>query len=492
VLAAPVRVRVEIRGALRFAHRAGLEKGVVAFDDNAYPEFFNSELWSLVGPFATCDTAFEIEPDCDHKRAFMAMARCAVEGVIELRVANEIIHMNKLKSGWWTTPRAEFGIEQPKFLTAWAEKMATAAAADAAKAAKAATKAKSASAVIEVPVVSDVVVRPDGTLAISSGRKIAFFDTLGTPIGEQIAAYFCPDLLALPDGRILGFSESNSSDISIASPDAVTVVKPDVKSFWVTGAAHANGITTFWGSSYAFVLGREAPLPRWSDDSWRDVVAWRDGLLGCTGNELAMLELDGAVRWKTKAYDVLALGDSIVVGNGDSTVSVLAADGSRGVAIETGSIAFGPSKEGARKAWAVENGRLYIAGMTSQRVTEWDLATGAKVSVAHTHQQSHSGLARVAGLTASWCGEPIRGERDTRVVFSRGEEIVDSFDAKGDVMSWLVLGDALAVRTATKIFVWRSIGKVEPVAHPGKILGFAAMPNNQLVTWGADNTVRIW
>ncbi len=91
-------MNVKVRGALRFKHRARLEKGVVAFDENAYPEFFKSELWTLVGPFAFCDKTLEIEPDCNYAEAFFAMAREAVEGAVHLRAGDEkkFVRLNKL------------------------------------------------------------------------------------------------------------------------------------------------------------------------------------------------------------------------------------------------------------------------------------------------------------------------------------------------------------------------------------------------------------
>lgn len=80
---------VTVKGALRFKHRPALQRGKAAFESEAYPEYFSSALWTFDGLHAFCDETFEIEVDCDHKRAFMAMAREAVEGTIDMRESDQ-------------------------------------------------------------------------------------------------------------------------------------------------------------------------------------------------------------------------------------------------------------------------------------------------------------------------------------------------------------------------------------------------------------------
>jgi hypothetical protein len=220
-------MQINVRGALRFKHRAGLEKGVVAFDENAYPEFFRSELWTLVGPFAFCERTFEIEPDCDYTRAFLAMASEAVEGTINLRENDakswtEVHKLGRPVNRWWKTPRENadtFGRDVKQLATTWAAAVEKAKAGDAAKAQKAAGKtANDASrcTVVELPASpSRCVVRPDGSLAVAAGNKLVFV----APTGELLGTTACSvreydqfsfgmtKLHALPDGRVLAFQE---------------------------------------------------------------------------------------------------------------------------------------------------------------------------------------------------------------------------------------------------------------------------------------------
>jgi hypothetical protein len=496
-------MQVEVRGALRFQHRAGLDKGVVAFDDHAYPEFFKSELWSLAGPFATCETKFDIEPDCDYSQAFLAMARCALDGMIEFREpkARDLTRLVKApKLGWMsTTVDAKvhaFGSDTAKLAATWADKLAAAKAADAANEVKAAKKAKVASVLVELPFAANAaVVRPDGSLAVGAGHRILFFSAAGEPLGEQQSDRGITDLLALPDGRVLGYQKDSSTTVVLARPDALAIVTPqDHETIWVKGASHANGLTVIWSAHAVFVLGDGDPqaLPHWTTDYIREAVAWRDGILAWTGGELAMLELDGRVRWKVVAYDVLPTADHIIITRGDNTLTRLTPDGVEGRVLETGNIASGPSSEGYRRAWDLEGDRLFVARSTSSNTYEWDLATGMQIACVKTHEcTSLAGCMRVAGTTATWAGQPIRGPRDTHVVLTRGAEVVDKLDAKDDVLAGVTVGDALAVRTKSKIFVWKT-GKTQTFGHKGRVTGFLALPDSRLASWGVDKTLRIW
>jgi hypothetical protein len=63
---------IEVYASLRFRHASALEKGLAAFDANAYPEFFTRTLWTVSGAHARSKQTFEIEADCNYQRAFLA------------------------------------------------------------------------------------------------------------------------------------------------------------------------------------------------------------------------------------------------------------------------------------------------------------------------------------------------------------------------------------------------------------------------------------
>jgi len=498
-------MQVEVRGALRFQHRAGLEKGVLAFDDHAYPEFFKSSLWSLAGAFATCERTFEIEPDCDYTKAFRAMANLAVEGTIELREQpkakefTRFIRIPKLRQ-WMATPvntkYAAFGSEVEKFATTWAEKLVAAKTAEVVKDAKEAKRASAIdSLVVELPAnASQGVVLADGTLALACVDTIVFVKH-GEIVGqskctdENWGSFGFSNLVSLGD-RVLAFQEL-ARGAWLAKPGDTTMTELPFDDLCIKGASPTGVV---WSYNEVFTLDGVKLVP-WPEDSIYAAAMWRDGIVACSRDKLAFFDRDGNKRWEIAGGDKLVVRADDILARQDSAMIQVDAAGVVLRTAESCRLTFGSAYE-TSQAWELD-GDMVLFALDKPFAGTWNLATGEVIKVKTHDAQMLMGCTRVGDLTACWASPPMigtRGTRDTSVALVRGSEVVARFDAKADVIAGCAVGEALAVRLdgtkASKILVWKA-GKVTTLAHKGEVRGLAAV-EGRLASWGADQTLRIW
>jgi len=493
---------VEARGVLQFKTRAALAKAIVAFDDSAYTGFFDSAMWSLAGPFAACDAKFEIEVDCDYERAFRAVAKTAADGIIELRDRREksIVRYAKRGTKWERTPSKTFGADTAKLVATWAKQVAAAKAADDQVEAKAAKRSKATSIVVDAKFnLTAGAMCTDGTIAIATPKRVMFYSIEGKPLGEQMleeSARWISDLLAMPDGSVAAYNREGCDAIAFVRPGGVEHASCKGEFGYITaGIAHANGVSSVWGGLKTYVLENKRLrelCARKDSDFVHGALPWRDGVLSWKHGEVAFHTMAGKQQWKAVSYAVVTTGDLAITAGFDN-ITVRTQNGKAKRVLKAKPPGHAPSFQRDKAAWVLEGDRLFVA---NQAVEEWDIATGKLIASVETHNRfAHlCGCLRVGDLTAAWADKPVLDakDRDSRVVFVRGTEVVDQFDAKSDVLEGINLGsDAIAVRTKTKMFVWRA-GTVQTLGGHKAIAGFMATPEGRLVSWGTDKTFRIW
>jgi hypothetical protein len=519
-------MQVTVRAALRFKHRAGLEKGVTAFDDHAYPEFFKSELWDLVGPFALCERTFEIEPDCDPTRAFMAMAMEAVEGSIDLRASNrkrEYIRFAKLpKARQWiklpmTTSYSQFAAAADDCKATWAEQLAKAKRDEVARTKLESVKAKKAASKSTVVTLKNnptrVVVLADGSLAAAAGTKVVFVDGSGTIAGETECQHEDYDmfnlgitgLTALPDGRVLAFQE-------LAHEMRITPRGMQLAERFNLGDDRTETIKsgTPFGDSFALQasysvalpapMAEVNPLPS-KDDAVYGVLGWQSGVLAWGSNQTAWLDPAGKLQWTVAGERPLPYGDQLIVKRGYSAV-IVDRDGRDVREMEVGSIGHG-SDDGYPLSWAIHDDTLFVATCWRSAASAWNLATGERLwRIGDTHTAPPGGIVVTPKLAATWAPPPFIRDKDQRIAVFVDGKLAHHLDAKAPVLGVVALGDdTLAAwvdgRTAgTKILVWRNAAtrpKLETLpGHTGRVRGLIPLADGRLLSWAADKSLRIW
>ena len=493
---------VEVKAALQFKTRAALEKAIVAFDDNAYPEFFNSGMWSLAGTYATCDAQFEIEPDCDYERAFRAFGKSSIDGVMELRDRRENTVARFAKRTWGKGETASFGTATSELVASWQTELTAGKAADTAAGAKAAKKSKATSIAVDVKLnLTAGAVCSDGTLAIATPKRVMFYSMTGEKLGEQLVAEngfgWIRDLFAMQDGSVAAYNHEGCRSLALVRPDGVTLLSNGDRSFGdiTAGVAFADGVAVAWGGLNTYILENQklrTLSTRSKDNAFvHGALPWRDGVLSWRHGEVAFHTRAGEQRWSVDADAVVFNADVAITAEFDKTV-VRTPDGMAKHVLDTAP-GHAPSFERDKPAWVLEGDRLYVA---KRSIEEWNVTTGKLVTTIQPHNPNDllCGCLRVDNMTVAWADAPIRDrkDRDSRVMFVRDGKVVDQFDAKGDVLEGIQLGaGAIAVRTKTKMFVWRA-GVVQTLGGHRGIAGFMATPNGQLVSWGTDKTFRIW
>jgi hypothetical protein len=507
---------------------------VVAFDEGAYPEFFKSELWTLVGPFAFCDRSFEIEPDCNYVEAFLAMAREAVEGSIDLREGTEKKYVRIHKLGrpinrWWKTPMdahlSAFAAEVEKHVQEWAPLVEKAKSADSEKAAKEARKAeKSAgrSRVVELPANPSRVLRlADGSFAVAAGTKIVFV----APSGEIMGTTECrtgeydmfemgiTGLGELRDGRVVA-SQELAHEVRIArrgEERATTWKCPEgVRSTSIKGAIGLGDGLAVHGICEAFIVSssgetKHVIAPWGKDDFVSGVLAWGRGLLVWKSDETVAYDESGRELFRAKGTDPLVVDSGGLVLRRDQDVVVLGDDGKEERVLATGDVTWNHDELGYTRAWHLEGDDLLVATSLPNTLARWNVRTGERVWHATKVQTAKPDIVVRAKAFAVTCAPPpfFRDKDTTLGVFDlqTGAEAA-RLDAKAPLLGAIALGEGVAAwlegRTAgTKIIVWR---KLEPGArsetlagHKGRVRGLAELDGGRrLLSWAADKTLRIW
>jgi len=525
-------MQVDIRGALRFKHRAGLDRGVAAFDAEAYPEFFNSDLWTLVGPFAFCERSFEIEPDCDYHRAFLAMARQAVEGVIDLRESGrkegaQILKLGKPLNAWFKNPKTHgeaFGRDVATFATAWADGIAKAKTADVAAAAKTAKRAAKDGAMCRVVELernpTNVVIRPDGSLAVSAGSKVVFVAPTGEVMGEvecKLEDYSqfglgISGLHALPDGRVLAFQElaDYACLATLGEARAKLVAESTLgASRPVNSGASAHGLTVL-ACRHSFIVLDGDRLVRevtpWADNYVRAAVPWPGGVLVASSSKTAGYDRDGTKQFELDGQDPLVFDGGFVVRRDDRTVAVVDETGTVRHTLEVGDVGWIHRDGEYVRAWAVRGSVLTAAMSSPTSLGAWDLATGKEQwRVTKQHTLGAAGCAATARWAVSWAEAPIIAQQKSRLdttlaAFRDGTEIA-RVDPKALALGALAISDddlAFWVdgrAAGTKVYVWRDISttpRLETLTgHKGRVRGLVAL-SGRLISFAADKTLRIW
>jgi outer membrane protein assembly factor BamB len=523
-------MQVNVRAALRFKHRAGLEHGIVAFDANAYPEFFKSELWTVVGPYAFCDRSFEIEPDCDYTEAFLAMASEAVEGSVGLREDDrrdwtEVMKLGRPINRWVKFPREDsdsFGRKARSLALAWEAAIEKAKADDAVKAAKSAKKAaKDASrcTIVALPGnPSHVVVRPDGSLAVGVGNELVFVAASGEQLGTSelgVREYSqfqlgITGLHALPDGRVLAFSELDHEArlATLGQPTlAIAGSQPERP---ITSASCGDGFTVLAGRHSFVVLDDAGTITHehapWGDaDYVRGVSAWRAGVLVSSCSKTAYFDRDGTKRYEVDGGEAVPHGDGFVT-FGDRE-AYLVRDGKPTRVELAGSVGWVQRDGVYVRATAIVDGMVFVGTTTVGAITAYDLATGVqRWQITKPHPLGVSGLVATPRWVATFAGPAIAGAlkplEDTSIAAWKDGAELARCDPKAIVLGAIALGDdALAAwvdgRTAgTKVYVWRDISTAPKLTtlsgHKGRVHGLANLPDGRFVSWAADKTVRIW
>ncbi|MFT3693535.1 MAG: hypothetical protein QM831_10380 [Kofleriaceae bacterium] len=492
---------VEVKAALEFKTAGALEKAILAFDDQAYQGFFDSGIWARTGAYATCDTGFEIEPDCDYERAFRTIAKTAIGGTIELRDRREktIARFDRQGSKWQRSIVKTFGGETKKLLAAWKPKLAAASADVAAAETKAAKAGKATNVAIDVGLnVTAAAWCADGNLAIATPKRVRFY----TPAGKQLAEHtiddyavkWLSDLHALPTGGVVAFNREAGKALAIVTRERATIVNGFTDDGGITGnLVDRDGVTVAWGGVCVNVLdkGKLRRVYTAKDGQIFTAMPWQGGVLASTSDDATFHTIAGKQRWSAKADAVISTPELAITSDG-SKIALRNAAGKAVRTLTSKGPGRAPSFQMPKRAWVVEGDRLFVA---NDSIEEWDLTTGKLVARAALESRfvHLCGCARVAGMTAVWADRPILDskDRDSRVMFVSGDKIVDSFDAKSDVLEGINLDDhTLAVRTKTKIFVWRD-GKVQTLGGQRGIAAFCATPTG-LISVGTDKTVRVW
>jgi hypothetical protein len=516
-------MEIIVRGALRFKHKAGLEKGLTAFDAHAHPEFFKSELWSVAGPYALCERKFEIKPNCDHVDAFLAMAREAVEGVVYLRKgdnAKEWVRITKVGrpvNAWLkfdeSASARTFAADADAFEKAWAAKLQQAKAADATQREKGTRKqAKSKSANATVTVVrlpanpAHVVAMPDGSLAVAAGTKIYFLAASGELLGDptetqhETSDIFHRGMSALttvPDGRVVGFQE--------LADEARIARRGDAKAARIHVPERASGLVRDGSATMPLVLrtthsalviddeGRVAQtLTPWASDFVHQTMPYRGGMLVSSSAKTAWFDDGGTKRFDIAGALAFARPDGIFVTRNRTFAHAAPDDGRDVRSMMVGSIA----------AHGLHGDRLFAATQWPSELAAWDITTGARNWVApNILESSPGGIVVTPKLVAAWSPPPYMRQQDTSiVVYAHDGTSIVRLSPEGGVLGVVALGDdTLAAwvegRTAgTKVHVWRDITtkpKLELLGHTGGVRGVLVL-GDRLVSWAADKTVRIW
>jgi len=522
---------VTARGALRFKHRAGLEKGVVAFDDNAYPEFFKSELWTLVGSFAFVDREFEIEVDCKYTEAFLAMAREAVEGAIHLGESDRkdefhrITKIGRPVNRWIKFDASRraltFAAECDKLVAEWAPLVDKAKADDSAKAVKEAKKsAKSATkcTVVELPnSARHVVALPGGSFAASCGTKIVFFDTAGTIQGTtecnleeyDMFGLGISDLSSIGDGRVVAFQELGHDVrvMRLGDEKATAAGLPQGRTECIAGGRRIGDKIALTSSRSVVVfdlatLALDEEIKPWADEYVREVLPLGEHMLISTLSESALVDASGSTVAMIKgAYPFPVPGGMLL--RDERTAILLDESGVERLRFEIGDVGRGPREMGDKPAMALIEGDICVATRWPAAAARFSLVTGERRWHAEkTHEVSPGGCIVAGAFVATWSPPPfVRGKETTIAVFdAESGTMVAKIDAKNPVLEVIAHGNGCSAllegRSAgSKILRWADLSKprAETLAgHKGRVRGLLSLADGRLLSWAADKTVRLW
>ncbi len=522
---------VTARGALRFKHRAGLEKGLVAFDDNAYPEFYKSELWTLVGSFAFIDRQFEVEVDCKFSEAFVAMAREAVDGAIHLGESDREDTYHRIKKigkpvNRWVASTANrgalsFGGECDELLAAWAPLVEKARADDGAKNAKDAKKlAKSAAkcAVVELPGnASHVVALPGGSFAASCGTKVVFFDAAGTIQGTteccleeyDMFGMGISGLVAIGDGRVVAFQELGHEVrvMRLGDGKAAAAGLPRGRTDCIKGGRQIGEKLALTSSrSVAIIelttLTLEREIKPWEDEYVREVLPLGGHMLVSTSSESAVVDAAfNTVAVIKGGYPFPVPGGVLL--RSDRTAILVDESGAERLRFEIGDVGSGMREMGDKPAMALIGGDVCVASRWPSAAARFDLATGErKWLTTKTHEVSPGGCIVAGAFVATWSPPPfIRGKETTIAVLDAASgNLVAKLDTKNPVADVIAHGNGCAAlldgRTAgSKITRWADLTnpRAETLAgHKGRVRGLLSLADGRLLSWAADKTARFW
>ncbi|MDQ3367660.1 MAG: hypothetical protein M3680_19740 [Myxococcota bacterium] len=546
------RMRIRVLGILRFQHRAALEKGIVAFDEHAYSEFFQSELWTLSGPYAICERTFDIESDCDHARAFFAMAKHAVEGAIDLAESGagafvRVMRTPRPGKGWTRVTldlkSAELGAKFADYSTQWGpliqkakvEETATKKKVGAKQTkttktgrhdpAKSATKPKVAGPSVAITLAahpSGLIELSDRSLAVAAGSKVMFV----LPTGELIGAVECAltkhdhfgeihGLTSLADGRVVAFNKDASEVRLVRAGDgrATALVLPDKYAAAIQNVV-SGGDRIYLATHESVVVVDLATgtvvkeLRPATTDFVVAVLLHGDAVVVSTQGETAVFDRNYARRFVVKGSLVESTADGILVHRDDKAAVLMTMNGKRRCGFEAGSVTPGRDNtgRGPKGPWAVVGDAVYVASRWPRTVTKWSLANGKQVwRAAPTHNVFPGGCIATDSYVAYWAPPQFHsGEFDSgiAVLDPKTGKPLARLDAKVPLIDVVPFGhDAVAAvadgRTAgPKLHVWRNITtkpRAEILgAHESRIAGLRRLSDGRLVSWAANKLLRIW
>jgi hypothetical protein len=329
---------VRIRGLLKLRSAAAAEEALAAFDGEAYPEFFTSDIWTTAATFLSCDAAFELEADCDPKRAVRAIVACSVEGVVETHGSGDAEGWQFSRSKGSKAVRGEsvaaarFGEATAALGADWKDALEKARAGSAKKAKTAASKSKkSPSIVVELGGSAvDLVALADGHFAALVHNEVIAFGVDGKVVARHS--------IALPgdDGysfRPVGLTELLDGQLAIAGDYTDTMRVLDratgaVRSLSFPKTTHAKSVLPVPGGfvryqDLSLVLGDEVrALPvgttAGASDFPSKAMRWSDRFVIEVGGKNLVYGPDGSLLFETEGGKAVVFRDRLYTSYGSN------------------------------------------------------------------------------------------------------------------------------------------------------------------------------
>lgn len=322
-------MQTRIKGLLKVRSAAAVEEALAAFDADAYPEFFTADLWKPSGAFLACDAAFELEADCDPKRAVRAIAACATEGVVE-------VHSTADADAWSfsrrkgskavrgeSLPATGFGRAVDALSIEWKDALEKAHTGTAEKA-KAAGKTKPRSVVVDLGgrAVS-VVALAGGHFAAAVGTEVVVFGVDGSIVARHSIAMDGDDGYSF---RAAGLTELLDGRVAIVGDYAKTMRVLDratgaVRSLTFPKQIHAKSVLPVPGGfvrcgDLSLVVGDEvralaAGTTGGASDFPSKATRWGDRFVIEVGGKNLVYAPDGALLFETEGGNAVVFRDRL-------------------------------------------------------------------------------------------------------------------------------------------------------------------------------------
>lgn len=321
-------MEARIRGLLKVRSAAAVDQALQAFDQQAYPEFFTSDIWEPAGPYLICSADFELAADCDASRAVRAIVASAADGLVELHLSGDTeawkyTRNNRLKTAVGESfPPPQFGAAFDALAHEWSEPLAKARTAATKKVAKAAKAAKTSSIVVDLGGAARALIAlMDGHFAAVVKSEIVVFGTDGKVAarhavrlpGDDTYTFRAAGLTELLDGRLaIAGDYSKSMRVLDRATGGVTELSFAKNVHMESVLPIPGGFVRY--QDLSLVLGdevRQLASGTTEADHPSSAICWGDRFVIATGEKNLVYGRDGSLLFEAQGGRAVVFGDRL-------------------------------------------------------------------------------------------------------------------------------------------------------------------------------------